>query len=171
MLSIRQAKASFFDRAAVTKAIDRAAVRHLSRGGALVRTRARSSMRRRKKISAAGTPPSAHVGLVKEKLFFSYDQRTRSVVVGPALLNKPDRALLARLEFGGTTSVRTIQVAARNKSGRLKKTKSGDLVYETRRSSRAESRTVTYRPRPFMGPALAAEAPKLSKLWRNAVRP
>ena len=170
MLTVREFKKSFFDRAAVTRALDRATVRALSKGGAFIRTRARSSMPKRKKISPAGRPPHSHTGLVKRFLFFGYDPAMRSTVIGPALLNKPDRDALRRLEHGGTTSVRTVTYAARTKSGRLKKTKTGDLVYETRRSRTADSRTVTYRPRPFMGPALAAEAPKLPELWRNSVR-
>ncbi len=170
MLNVRQYKATFFDRDAVLKRLDRATIRALAKGGAFIRTHARSSMPKRKKTSAPGSPPSSHVGLVKKHLFFGYDARTRSVVIGPALLNKPDRALLERIEKGGITTVRTIRVAARTRGGRLKKTKNGDVVFETRHSNSAENRTVTYQPRPFMGPALAAEAPKLAPLWRNSVR-
>jgi len=170
VLSVRQFKAGFFDRELVARALDKATHRALSKGGAFIRRRAKSSMPRRKKISVAGQPPSAHAGHVKDFLYFAYDHASRSVVVGPARLNKPDPNLLARIEHGGTATVRTIRFAARTKSGRLKKTKTGDVVYATRRSSTADSRTVTYKARPFMVPALAAEAPKLAELWRNSVQ-
>lgn len=74
----------FFDRQPVIDAMakkDRAA---LSKGGAFVRTRARSSMKRRKKVAERGKPPSAHVGKIKDLLYFSYDPHSRSVVIGPA---------------------------------------------------------------------------------------
>jgi hypothetical protein len=142
--SIRQFRASFFDTRAVTSAVDRATRRVLSKFGAFVRTRSRSSIRSRRRISEPGQPPSSHTGLLKRFIYFGYERDRKSVVVGPAKLNKPDPRVLELLEFGGRTrrrNLRTKQLEMQN-----------------------------YRARPFMGPALAKETPKLAPLWRNAVK-
>lgn len=91
----------FFDRAAVDAAVDRGTRRALSRFGAYVRTRARTSIRKRKRISAPGAPPSSHSGHLKRLIYFGYDQRTRSVVVGPLLYNKGAANII---EYGGVAN-------------------------------------------------------------------
>lgn len=126
----------FFDTAAVLRATTAAERKVLSRMGAFVRQRARSSLRKRKAVSPPGSPPSSHEGSLRKYLFFSYEPRTRSVVVGPAKLNKPG-SVPHLLEHGGTA---------------------------VRRGA-----VLTYRPRPFMAPALAAERPKFAALWKGAV--
>lgn len=141
---IRQFRASFFDAPAVTRAVDRTSRRALSKFGAFVRTAARSSIRPRRRISQPGQPPSSHVGLLKRFIFFGYDRSRKSVIVGPAKLSKPEPRVLELLEHGGRTrrrNLRTKQLEMQN-----------------------------YRARPFMGPALAKETPKLAPLWRNAVK-
>jgi hypothetical protein len=55
-----QATKMFFDRKAVIDAAGRPQAANLSKAGAFVRTAARSSLRRRKAVSAAGSPPSVH---------------------------------------------------------------------------------------------------------------
>lgn len=134
-------KSAFFDRAAVIADVTKKAVPALSRFGAFVRTRARSSMRRRKKSAAAGSPPSAHTGDIKRLLFFSWDSRTRSVVIGPTPFR--DGKAPSLLEFGGTT---------------------------TRKTAKGRSETLHYRAFPFMQPAFEAEKPNLPKAWAGAVR-
>lgn len=60
--------------------------RALLREGGYTKTVARRSMRRRKKASPPGQPPSAHRGTLKEHLFAVLDTNGRvSVVVGPSL--------------------------------------------------------------------------------------
>src|SRR5690606_6172596 len=49
----------FFDRKAVTSRVDKATRKVLSRFGAFVRRTARSSIRKRKKTSQPGSPPSS----------------------------------------------------------------------------------------------------------------
>ncbi|GJQ27709.1 MAG: hypothetical protein HBSAPP02_27410 [Phycisphaerae bacterium] len=66
-------------------------------------------------------------------------------IVAPAKLNKPTEAPRV-LEHGGTTTVTKFT------RGRLRK------------------RRVRVRARPFMGPALEKERPKLSRLWAGSVR-
>lgn len=134
-VGVEMAKRSFFDAEKVMKAMDRAERKALSRAGAFVRTRARSSIRRRKRPSEPGTPPSDHGGALKRLLFFAYDEASRSVVVGPALFGGGRSAgqsppAPAVEEFGGTVNVT---------------------------SRKGKKLALRYPPRPFMGPALMAE--------------
>ena len=140
-MKINQAKGLFFDRSAVTNAADRAERRVLSRFGAFVRRGARSSIRRRKSVSQPGSPPSSHTGLLKRNIFFIYERQRSNVVIGPILLNKGTDAP-AILEHGGSVTRR-------------------------RRKKRVR---MTYRPRPFMGPAFEREKPKLPAMWRDSIR-
>lgn len=168
-MGIKQFQGTFFDRAKVQNAADRAAVRNLSRAGAFVRTRARSLLRYRDKPSAEGKPPSIHKTMVREKkvrsglnagdyskqavsplrefLFFGYDSSTRSEVVGPAKINQTGSdTVLSALEYGGTSRV-------------------------IRGRKRREKRWVmaTIKAHPTMQPALAAEVPRLAPLWANSI--
>lgn len=140
-------KAGFFDRKAVTNSVDKATRKVLSKFGAFVRTRARRSIRKRKGVSMPGGPPHSHTGRLRNFIFFAYDQFRRSVVIGPARLNAvASRTTLPALEYGGKSVVR--------EGGR--------------RSGR--TRTINVKARPFMGPALEAERPKLPAMWRDSVR-
>lgn len=140
-------RANFFDRDKVMKAVAAADRRALSKFGAYVRTRARSSIRTRKKASAPGQPPSSHKGWLKQHLYFAWDQATRSVVVGPAQLGRGTAP--RALEFGGPSlSFRRLKVSGR---------------------AYTATRVVNIRPRPFMHPALAAELPKFAGLYRGTL--
>lgn len=142
-LTLRQAQAGFFDRARVQHATTDAERWVLSRFGAFVRQRARTSMRRRKDPAPPGQPPSAHVGLLRQHLYFAWDQDHRSVVIGPVRLNQRQAAEAPPLlEYGGT--------AMRSRWGR---------TYLAR-----------YQLRPYMRPAFAAEQSRLPPLWRNSIR-
>src|SRR5438094_633994 len=103
-LKINDLKSRFFDRPRVHKAMDKAARAALSKFGSFVRTRAKSSIRRRKRISAAGQPPSSHTGLLKDFIFFAYEPDAKTVVIGPARLNRTTGAPRL-LEEGGTASI------------------------------------------------------------------
>lgn len=143
----------FLDRTAVLLAVGRARQRAMMRIGGFIRTTARRSMRKRKGPSAVGSPPNAHVGLLRKHVYFSYDRQSDSVVVGPAYLEyDAQKAVLggktipALLEYGG-------QFAKFQGEG-------------------LEPEIVTMPARPYMGPALgaAARANKLSQAWKDVVR-
>lgn len=129
---------SFFDSEAVAKKVEAGKRRVFSRMGAFVRTRARSSIRRRRKSSPPGQPPSAHSGEIK-LIFFAWDDATQSVVAGPVpFRGKSGLAggVVPRvLEFGG-------DVAA------------GGTVKH-------------YAGNPFMRPALEHERPKFKDMLPN----
>lgn len=157
----------FFDRKAVIDAVGREAARGLSRFGAFVRTRARSSMRpggKSNKSAAPGQPPRTHDGAIKRLLFFSWDPKTRSVVVGPTPFAKGLAPNL--LEFGGRVAGggRTIFVqraVGRDATGKFRSGGKDRVVLHG---------SVRYRGNPFMRPALAKEIPNMPKAWSTAVK-
>lgn len=146
-MSLKEAKEGFLDRQKVTAIVGRESVKALSRFGAFVRTRARTSIRKRKKPSEPGQPPSSHVGLLKKGILFSYDKARQSVVIGPVKLNKPGEAP-ELLEYGGETTREVTDKA-------------------TRRKKRVRAR---YRARPYMRPAFTQELKNLPRIWQNSVR-
>ena len=126
----------FFGNRPVRQAADRATRAVLSKAGAFVRRRAKSSIRRRKRISRPGRPPSSHAGHLKRLILFGYDRGADSVVIGPLRFRRGEAPPL--LEFGGR--------------------------------ARRSGRRMRYRARPFMGPALEAEAPNFPRLWKDSVK-
>ena len=131
----------FFDAPAVRRAVDAAKRRELSRAGAFIRQRAKTSIRQRKGISRPGDPPHSHAGDLRRLIFFAWDRVSDSVVVGPLPFKAGEAPSL--LEFGGRA---------------------------VRADRRGKRRRVRYRKRPFMGPALEAELPQLPARFRNSVR-
>ena len=162
----------FFDRQAVQAKADRAKIKNLSKAGAFIRRGARSSIRRRKAVSAPGQPPSAHskdrVATIKN-ILFGYDAESESVVVGPVLLNGHQHVggvttsgtTPETLEFGRTVGLREKRVGKSWRSIGRRRPRPGQPT---------RIRRATYRPRPFMGPALAAESETFPDLWFNSVR-
>ncbi len=139
-------KQMFFDRKAVTSRMDRATRKVLSRFGAFVRTGARHSIRKRKRSSAPGEPPSSHTDLLRKLIFFGYDRDRRSVVIGPQRLNQKVGDAPHALEHGGTSTV------VEGLRGRRRK------------------RRIKIAARPFMGRAFEREKPKLPAMWANSVK-
>lgn len=142
-MRLDRAKSGFFDRALVIGAMDEATRKALSKFGAFVRQRARSSIRNRKKASQPGSPPHGHVGLLKRFILFSFDKINRSVVIGPALLNgRAYKDAPTALEHGGTFQ----------------------------RRGRNGPYWAKYPARPFMGPAFEKEKAKAPDLWAGALK-
>jgi len=127
-------------------ASDRTTRKVLSRFGAFVRRAARSSIRKRKRASAPGEPPTSRTGLLRRFIFFGYDRTKRSVVIGPTRLNQRQGDAPHALEYGGMST-----------------------VVEALRGKR-KKRRVKIEARPYMGPAFEKEEPKLPGMWRNSVR-
>jgi hypothetical protein len=140
-MTLKAAKQGFFDRERVHKAVDKSTRKNLSRFGAFVRQRARTSIRRRKGTSPPGQPPHSHVGLLRRLIFFAYDRGQQSVVIGPTLLRQDSEAP-GLLEHGG----------------------------EVVRPDKRAHRKLRYRPRPFMAPAFEQEQHRLPDLWHNSIR-
>lgn len=175
MLLNIEMKDAFFDRPAVQAALGRARTKVLKKAGAFVRRGARSSMRRRKKPSEPGQPPSAHAGKGLKSLktiLFAFDSSTDSVVVGPMAFNQVNHISVPALhEYGGTQLIPEFRYVYaksatqwRRVNHRRKLRPTEGATIETRR------RMATYPARPFMAPALAREAPKFPDLFRDALK-
>lgn len=151
-----QSKQMFFDRQAVIDAVGKANAKNLSKAGAFIRRSARSSLRRRKRASVPGSPPSVHsrdpVASLKN-IWFVFDPQSRSVIVGPLKLNGP-----VRLHGSNRTTVPALQELG------------GVAVISEGPRRRRRERLATYPKRPFMGPALQRELPKFTGLWANSVK-
>lgn len=139
----------FFDGKAVIGAVDKATRKVFMRFGAFVRRGAKSSIRKRRRISDPGSPPSSHVGTLKRLIYFGYDPVQKSVVIGPEMFRGQANAPL--LEYGGRTRLRR-----RARRGRIPM-RSGAVI-------------ATYKARPFMGPAFEREKPKLPAMWAGSVK-
>lgn len=170
-------KGLFFDRAVVIKAMSKATLRALSKAGAFIRTRARSSMRRRKRASTPGTPPSAHGGAqLKTLLFFSFDPSTKSVVVGPVPFARGEAPNLN--EFGGQVQrKRSVVVRSgpprkaspRQAAAFKRKVRTGQVIPKALPRKLVQQKA-TYPPRPFMAPALEKERHNLPARWKNSLK-
>jgi hypothetical protein len=182
-------QSGFFDRAKVIKSLRPRERAVMSRFGAFVWRRAKTSLRYRKAASAPGSPPSAHrtttvkktnrsTGVTKmqsasplrEFLYFAYDDATHSVVIGPAATNqvffdkarRPVRGTVPGvLERGGQVTI----LERQRKDGTWTR---GDL--RLRRfwgHLPTRYRTANYPPRPYMKPAMLAELPKFAPLFEK----
>lgn len=139
--------AAFLDAAGVSKKVAAAERRVLAKFGAFVRQRAKTSIRKRKKPSEPGSPPSSHAGDLRRLIFFAVDPAAESVVVGPVPFKgrsgTPPAEVTRLLEEGGST---------------------------TRPGGRGGRVVAHYRPRPYMAPAFAAEAPKFAALLAGMIQ-
>jgi len=163
----------FLDRQEVAKAIDKANLRAMSKAGAFIRRRARSSLRRRKRPSMPGQPPSVHSRsstATLKNILFAYDPGNQTLVVGPVRLdrNSPLGPQLGSatvpqvMEFGDTLKITEVRVGNRWRSG----------VRRVRPGQPRRVRAANYAPRPFMGPALEQEAAAgtIPTAWSGSVK-
>ena len=163
----------FLDRQEVVKSIGKANRRAMSKVGAFIRRRARSSLRRRKRPSMPGQPPSVHsrskVATLKN-ILFAYDPQNETLVVGPVRLNQSSllgpqlgsATVPQVLEFGDTVKIREVRVGNNWRSG----------VRRVRPGQPRRVRAAKYAPRPFMGPALEQEAAAgtIPDAWSGSVK-
>lgn len=156
-LGIAEAKQFFFDRVAVESAVEKQESKQLSKIGAFIRRSALSSMKKRKVASAPGQPPRVIKGQLKKFTFFVFDPVTRSVVIGPALLNGSGGDAPANLEHGGETqgTVGWQWPAGHPRKGRKKK---------------PVKKLVRIAARPYMWPAYLKNESMVPKVWKDCVR-
>lgn len=168
---IDQAKRLFFDADRVINAERRAEKKWMSRFGAFVRQRAKTSIKRPGKKAKAllaealrsgdedrireafqGTtsqpdnPPLSHTDLLKRFIFFIYDPDLHSVLIGPARLSGKAGQAPEALEHGGPSEI------ASRRRGR-------------------QGRKIAVKPRPYMTPAFEAEKVGLPKLLADVITP
>lgn len=110
-MDVADALDSFFDRTHVVRKLDQAKKRMLTGIGARTMTRARRSLktpgkRKAKNYKATpGKPPASWTGLLKQFIFFVYEPRTESVMIGPADF-KESSDTPELLEYGGSATRR-----------------------------------------------------------------
>lgn len=164
--SVKEFQDIFFDRDKVSRAVNAAVRRQLSRFGAFVRQRSRSSIRPRKAVSEPGSPPTNRTGLLRDFIFFAYEQSTQTVVIGPAKLNKPG-VVASLLEYGGSVQGDGRTIFITRDPGRDAVT--GQFVTRGRKRVRLDG-TMHYKPRPFMNPAFQIEKAKFLDSLKDSVR-
>lgn len=171
--SLVKIKSLFFDRSVVERAAGKGKIKALSKYGSVVRRTAQTSMRYRQKASAPGTPPSAHKSkrlavlekagrakyngaLLREMLFFAYEPKSGTTVVGPLGFKSARGTPVPALhEFGGerTPYKGEKYLIGKKKTARLIVLKGG----------------VKYQPRPFMAPALKKTLTKFPLAFKDTV--
>jgi len=174
-------KEAFFDREAVMAAVDKARLNVLSQAGAFIRRTAQQSIRpgvrvskgisKRTSPSRPGRPPKSWTGLLKNFIYFRFDDVTKTVVVGPAALNQyhvvggglTRGAVPNVLEFGGTIGIREQQL-----SGGLWVPHGSSRRQRAGRPQRV--RNVKIAARPFMRPARDKNLSKFPGLWERSVK-
>lgn len=105
MTDIASVKKLFFDRKSVLAGMDQATRKALSKFGAYVRQRSRSSLKTKKGTAPPGAVPFSHTGKLKAGILFSFDPSTRSVVIGPTRFTSGSGDAPRLLESGGVGKV------------------------------------------------------------------
>lgn len=155
---------SFFDEPKILRLMDRKEQKVLSGAGAFGRQSVRRSIRKapkRKQVTSG--PPRFHVRgreSLKDRIFFSYDRQSGTVVVGPELFNARGA--------GRRGSVAYRLIGARTVPELLEK--GGERVVLGRRSEKRKPIRQKYKSRPYVGPetpAFKATAAKLADLMRT----
>lgn len=166
-MNFKSFQQSFINTEKIIDKAERAKVRPLVRSGALVRTIARRSIRKRKKSAQPGSPPSAHAGHLRRKIFFAPDATRGSVVIGPELFNTSPIDIVntqpatETLEYGGKIGIREVYDKGQWKRRSLVK---------NLRGKRKRIRYVTVKARQYMGPGFDQALPQLNEFWRNSIR-
>jgi hypothetical protein len=141
-VTLKQAKVKFSEKP-ILSAKDKGTRKALKSIGALVRTVARRSMKKKKTASQPGQPPRVIEGKLKRFLFFVVDN-AESVTIGPAKLAETGTPSI--LEYGGVKKNRV------------------------RRNGRRAIQQAKVEARPYMGPAYLATENKYADLFKNAFK-
>lgn len=172
---VDQAKSFFLDRPRVLAMADERTRFVMASWGGYARKVARNSIKKRKGISVAGSPPHSHVGTLKRFLYFAMERERRTVIVGPAKTNQiffdkhrqPVSGTVPEiLEEGGQITIMEIR--------RFGQWRRADLRSRRRIAEAAPEdkrfRTATIAPRPYMAPAKVEADKKLPQFYAEAER-
>ena len=104
-MNFKTLKKHFFDRKKITRRVDARTRKVLSKFGSFVRRSAQHSIRPSSNTSRPGHPPFSHSGKLRRKIFFIYDPKRRSVIIGPIIYPGKTGKALPALEYGGKTDM------------------------------------------------------------------
>lgn len=170
-------KRSFFDRPAIIAKIGQRVAKGLNRAGGAVKVTAQRSLRKRKKPSPPGMPPTrrTEMGRGLSAILYGFDGRD-SVVIGPVKLNgssglDPTTTVPGLHERGESATLHESRFVMpsgkatewRAVPRRVRPGRDGQRMEQRRRS-------VKYPARPFMQPALEKIKPRLPKLFANSIK-
>jgi hypothetical protein len=152
-------KKLFFTDKEVIRATNAATRSNFTHLGGYCRKMAINSIKKRRGVSAPDAPPHSHVGTLRRHIYYHYNPKTKSVVIGPARIStlrkkRPGVAPVAwtnapaLLEWGGKTTRRQMN----------------------KRGTHFVTRPMRYRKRPFMVPAMEATKAKLPAVWRDSIK-
>lgn len=154
-MSLQINKNFFFDRAAVIADLGKRAASAFAQYARWITRTASRSMRKggKKKgaVSEAEQPPRYHNRLLRDHIYFDWDARRQSILMGPAKMStKSGVSKIPRiLERGGSSRARvgTPKVITVRKPGSKRGTKKTIYVNKS-------LRRVRIKKRPYMGPAV-----------------
>ena len=139
----------------------------LSKAGAFIRQRAKTSIRKRKQTAKPGSPPSSHRGTLRDLILFQYDENTESVVIGPQLFGSHTTPTVPNLlEFGGEVNGAGKTIYVTNEVGR---DANGKFVSGGKKKIEISGK-LKFHQFPFMQPALDAEMDNFPGLFEGVVR-
>jgi hypothetical protein len=177
MFGIR-GKHAFFDSARILAATTRATVETLAQAGAYVRRTAKGLIRPGRKPSQPGKPPHSHTNLLRDRIFFGFDETTGEMIVGPEKTNQvffnhagePVTGAIPEIleqPEGGDIQVLEVQRQYGPRKGQWVR---ADLRSKRRLAGRPmRLRKAHVRSRPFMRPALDQNVDKFKALWGDVI--
>ncbi len=171
----------------IRRKVDQASFNSLGHAGGTIRKTAYRSIRKRKKTSRPGSPPSSPTGRLRRSFRYEVERQTPGVVIGP--VNEISGRLWNLHEFGGIARKRRRLKRHRFRVGQhgpVRSLGNGRFVrIELRTAAQANrarrlideenqrrgaEKPRRYPKRPFMKPALDTHRAQLPKFWRDSVR-
>lgn len=160
----KELKAKFQTNKVISDCVD-ASKKAIIKQAAYVRRTARSSIKPASGAmdhSTPGSPPKSHNGLLRNFIFFDFDNMGGSVVIGPALLQSKSGRRYDMDSKRGAMKTPVPQIL-----------EDGGPVRVFKRDPSKESGgwyyTDTIEPRPFMAPALERSKKELPRFWEQAL--
>ena len=155
----------FFDRAKVLDRLEKKEARVLNKTGGEGRQTIKRSMRPGGKsgiTSKPGEPPRWQTKKLRDGIFYGYDSRTRSVVIGPIRTSAKRRDVPRIIDQGGPVR----DVLVRVKETRTPQEMGVNATEAKRRKYRFIRASFTLRPRPYVSPR-SVNYPKIIEFFRK----
>jgi len=158
----KELKAKFETNTVISACLD-VAKKATIKQAAYIRRTAKSSIRLAsgpKDHSDPGKPPKSHNGLLRDFIFFDFDNMGTSVVIGPALLqSKSGRRFDQHKGVAKMPVPQLLEEGGPVQAFRHDSNHAGGGWYYTD----------TMKPRPYMAPALERSKRELPKFWEQAL--